>query len=311
MNRFPVPTATPTLRPVCLPVFLALLTMLSVVSLPSSAAERPARKAKGEGATKPLTVPDTVKVERDLVYAKYGSRELMLDLYLPKVPTNTPIPCIMVIHGGGWRSGDKQRFAKQAAYLADKGFAAACIGYRLMPEVQILDCIKDCKASVRWVRANAGKYGIDPDRIGAIGGSAGGHLVAALGTSYKAEKLEGEGGNAGISSRVQAVVAMAAVTDFNAFGSSKMTLDKETASLIAPVTYVDKDSAPILLLHGDADKLVPLQQSELLATKYKAAGAAAETFVFKGGPHGFWNTGSTFDETMEKATTFFRKVLTK
>ena len=255
-----------------------------------------------------LKLPDTVRVETNIVYAKYGTRELMLDLYLPKEKPASPMPCIIVIHGGGWRSGDKQRFARHAAFLAGKGFAAACIGYRLRPEVEILGCVQDCKAAVRWVRANAGRYSINPDRFGAIGGSAGGHLVAMLGTSYQAEKLEGAGGNPGVSSRVQAVVAMAAVTDFNAF-SGRQELDKETAALISPVTYVDKDSAPLLLLHGDGDKLVPLKQSEILLAKYKEAAAPAELFTFKGAGHGFWTQDPAFTETMDRAVTFFREKL--
>ena len=255
-----------------------------------------------------LKLPDTVRVETNIVYAKYGTRELMLDLYLPKEKPASPMPCIIVIHGGGWRSGDKQRFARHAAFLASKGFAAACIGYRLRPEVEIPGCVQDCKAAVRWVRANAGRYSINPDRFGAIGGSAGGHLVAMLGTSYQAEKLEGAGGNPGVSSRVQAVVAMAAVTDFNAF-SGRQELDKETAALISPVTYVDKDSAPLLLLHGDGDKLVPLKQSEILLAKYKEAGAPAELFTFKGAGHGFWNQDPAFMETMDRAVTFFHDKL--
>src|SRR6185503_2084524 len=143
------------------------------------------------------------------------------------------------------------------------------IGYRLIPEARIPDCIEDAKAAVRWVRANAARYQINPDRIGAFGGSAGAHLVAMLGTSHKVAKLEGAGGNPGVSSRVQAVVAMAAPTDFNAFGG-RQELDKETMTLISPVTYVDKDAAPLLLLHGDADRTVPMQQSEIMLAKYKS-----------------------------------------
>src|SRR4029077_5650098 len=128
-------------------------------------------------------------------------RKVMLDLYLPKEPGSAKIPCIVVIHGGGWGTGDKTRFAAIAARLAEQGFAAACIGYRLLPEVEFPAPVVDCKAAVRWVRANAAQHGIDPDRIGAIGGSAGGHLVAMLGTSASVNELEGEGGNPGVSSR--------------------------------------------------------------------------------------------------------------
>lgn len=165
-----------------------------------AAAQTPAPKRKAgnpEGEPVRRSFPASVKVERDLVYARYGNREVKLDLYLPRTPAGNAIPCIVVIHGGGWRSGDKTRFAPIAAALAEQGFAAACIGYRLLPEVEFPAPILDCKAAVRWVRAHATRYGIDPDRLGAIGGSAGGHLVAMLGTSAHLTALEGDGGNPG------------------------------------------------------------------------------------------------------------------
>lgn len=290
---------------------IALCGLVGIICVTTVMGAAQEKKAAGKrGAAKVVhldPVPDTVTVEKDIVYAKYGTRELKLDMYLPKEKPSTPMPCIVVIHGGGWKSGDRDRFARHAGYLAGKGFAAACIEYRLMPEVKIPDCVQDCKAAVRWVRANAGHYGINPDQIGTIGGSAGGHLVAMLGTSYKAEKLEGSGGNPGVSSRVQAVVAMAAPTDFSAFGD-RMQLDKETAVLISPVTYVDKDSAPLLLLHGEADKLVPMKQSEILLAKYKEAGASAELVTNQGG-HGFWNLDPGFTESMDRAVAFFREKL--
>jgi pectinesterase len=258
-----------------------------------------------EGRALRRSLPDTVRVERDIVYAKYGDREVMLDLYLPKRPAGEKIPCIVVIHGGGWRSGDKTRFAAQAAYFADKGFAAACIGYRLLPEVTFPAPVVDCKAAVRWVRANAAKYGIDPDRIGATGGSAGGHLTAMLATSSGVKELEGDGGNGGVSSRIQAAVAMATPADMGQF-AQRHGVEAASAALISPVTHVTKDSAPILLLHGTGDKLVPMGQSELLLEKYKQAGAAAELVKIEGGSHAFWNSEQWFGDAMARAAAFFR-----
>ena len=124
---------------------------------------------------------------------------------------------LIAIRGGGWRAGDKNGFASIAAGLAERGFAAACIEYRVLPEFTIADAVADTKAAVRWMRAEGVRYGIQTETIGAIGGSAGGHLAALPGTSHKAAGLEGPGGNEGISSRVQAVVAMAPVVDFEAF----------------------------------------------------------------------------------------------
>jgi acetyl esterase/lipase len=287
---------------------ICAVLLAGFVALDASGQEQPKAGKKAAKAAASLKLPENVRVEENIVYAKYGARELMLDMYLPKTMPASAVPCIVVIHGGGWQTGDKQRFARHAAYLAEQGFAAACIGYRLMPEVTIAECVEDSKAAVRWVRANAARFNIDPDWLGTIGGSAGGQLVTLLGTSATVQKLEGHGGNPGVSSRVQAVVAMAPVTDFNAAGLRR-ELDEEMGRRLSPVTYVDAKSAPLLLLHGDADKLVPLEQSEMLLAKYKAAGATAELFTVKGGAHGFWTNGAGFTDTMERATAFFRQKL--
>lgn len=267
------------------------------------------RRARPVGdAQRAFSLPDSVRVERDIVYAQYGERKVLLDLYLPKEKPEKPLPCIVVIHGGGWRNGSKQTFARHAAHLAEQGFAAACIGYRLLPEVEFPAPVMDCKAAVRWVRANAAKHGIDPDRIGAIGGSAGGHLVAMLGTSHKAVELEGDGGNAGVSSRVQAVVAMAAPADMSRF-AERTGLDEKIARIVSPVSHLDKEAAPMLLLHGERDNLVPMAQSELLLSKCRGAGVKAELVVMKDGVHAFWNQNQWFGDTMDRAVKFFRETL--
>jgi acetyl esterase/lipase len=296
------------------PLFrFTVLAVVALSALLSDAGAQPAGRKKGgapadpEGQPMRRAVPSSVKVERDFVYARYGDREVKLDLYLPKQPAAEKIPCIVVVHGGGWRSGDKMRFAHIAGALAEQGFAAACIGYRLLPEVEFPAPVLDCKAAVRWVRANASKHGLDPDRIGAIGGSAGGHLVAMLGTSDHVARLEGDGGNAGVSSRVQAIVAMATPADL-ARMSAGGRLEADLARLVSPVTHVSKASAPVLLLHGTKDTLVPMAQSELLLERYQKAGAKAELVKIENGVHAFWN-GAEFNRTMTLAVKFFRETL--
>lgn len=254
--------------------------------------------------------PANVQVTQDIVYATYGSRQLKLDLYRPQ--SSKPLPGIVVIRGGGWRVGDKQGFAGIARNLAAKGFVTACIEYRVLPEVQFPDPIYDTKAAVRWMRAEGAHYGIKTDEIGAIGGSAGGHLVALLGASYQAAALEGNGGHAGVSSRVQAVVAMAPVTDFATMKDSVQTLfqgKRELADSFSPVTYLSKDSAPILFIHGDADKTVPIAQSQEMLERSKKLGVRASLISLPGAPHGFWNQPKYAPDTITQAADFFHDVL--
>jgi acetyl esterase/lipase len=272
-------------------------------------------------ATLAAQTPDNVQVTPDIVYATYGARQLKLDIYRPL--SSKPLPGIVVIRGGGWRVGDKHGFAAIARNLAARGFVTACIEYRVLPDVQFPDPVYDTKAAVRWMRAEGGHYGINTDEIGAIGGSAGGHLVALLGTSYQAAALEGAGGHPGVSSRVQAVVAMAPVTDFAVFGKSgdkdgsgagkavkTMFQDNvELANSFSPVTYLSKDSAPILFIHGDADKTVPISQSEEMLERCKKVGVRASLISLKDVPHGFWNNPKWAADTITQAADFFHDVL--
>src|SRR5438270_2703479 len=138
-----------------------------------------------------LTLPENVDKTADIVYATYGDKQLRLDLYMPKPKPAGLIPGILVIRGGGWRQGDKNGFAPIAAGLAAKGFATACIEYRVLPDVKIGDCVNDTKAAVRWMRAEGKRYGIQTDAIGGLRGSDGRHLVAQQGTSYMDSELDG------------------------------------------------------------------------------------------------------------------------
>jgi len=278
--------------------------------------------AAQQGEDPPFELPAGVTVERDLVYARYGDREMKLDLYRPASGAG-PFPAIVFIHGGGWSAGNKNAFRRQAAYQATKGFAGACIAYRLSGEATYPAAAHDSKAAVRWVRANAAKYSINPDKIGAAGGSAGGHLVAILGTSAKLRKLEGDGGNPGFSSRVQAVVSFNGVFDLagaaaksaNATGPIALFLGgpydhmPQVYAEASPMTHVDKSSAPFLLLHGTADSTVPYQQSVDMQKKLEAAGVRAELYSAEGAQHGFFNRPPHFHPTLERMEQFFRSVL--
>ena len=260
-------------------------------------------------------VPDQVQVLPDIVYAQGGGRDLHLDLYRPT--SGAVAPGVIVIRGGGWRAGDKEGFAHIAGFLAAEGFAAVSIEYRVVPEAPFPAAIEDAKAAVRWLRANASAHGIDPDRIGAIGGSAGAHLAALLGTSHKAAALEGSGGHPNVSSRVQAVVAMAVPSDFtvpwsptNGLASVEYFLHfpfddaPELWGLASPRSHVDHDSAPVLLMHSDVDSVVPHEQSELLLNDYERVGVAAKLVTVSDAPHAFWNFTKWFDDAMSQSAQF-------
>ncbi len=226
-----------------------------------------------------------VRVERDLVYGKGGDVDLQLDLAVPKEGTG-PFPGIVCIHGGGWRQGKRQDLSATIEVLARKGFVAATISYRLAPAARFPAQIEDCKAAVRWLRANADKYHLNAKRIGVMGFSAGGHLCCLLGTAGEASELEGTGGNPDQSSRVQAVVSFFGPTDLTDRTWSKeveenilvpflgATIDEkpELYKKVSPVTYVGKNAPPFLFFHGTEDKLVGIRHSRVLAEKLKALG---------------------------------------
>ena len=175
-----------------------------------------------------LTLPENVRVEKDIPYARTENPRQTLDLLLPRAPKGgKPLPLVVNIHGGAFRAGDKSMGVREIAGLVDDGdYAAATINYRLSGEATWPAQIHDCKAAIRWLRANAPKYGIDPDRIGVIGASAGGHLAALLGTSGGIATLEGDlGTHAGVSSRVKCVVDQFGPSDLLAMGDYPSRID--------------------------------------------------------------------------------------
>ena len=159
------------------------------------------------------SVPAGTKVERGLVFASFGKTNLALDLYRP-ANYSGKLPVVVWIYGGAWMMRGQTMQAPQASWLATHGYAVAIIDYRLSSEALFPAQINDCKAAVRWLRANAGKYDLDADHIGAWGASSGGHLASLLGVTGGVAALEGDAGNTNQSSRVQAVVDFFGPTDF-------------------------------------------------------------------------------------------------
>ncbi|MEK6337465.1 MAG: alpha/beta hydrolase [Acidobacteriota bacterium] len=260
-----------------------------------------------------------VKAVPDIVFARYGTRSLRLDLYLPAGATQS-VPGVVVIRGGGWTVNDRKESAHVAAGLAERGVAAACIEFRTADESGFPGALQDVRAAIRWMRANAKQYGILPDMIGTLGGSSGAHMALLAALSHDRD-LEGDGGNKQISSRVQAVVAMAAPTDvrrLDAGGRSVVarflhSSPKQNPKLWArasPVNHVKAGGPPILLLHGTDDKNVLPEQSSSFAELYRKAGGQVELVMIEKGPHPFWNYRPWFEEAMNRIADFFHKVST-
>ena len=246
----------------------------------------------------PPKLPEGTKVYRNLEYVQGGHERQKLDLYLPE-KADGPLPVIVWVHGGAWLAGSKDGGGPALPFVG-KGYAVAAINYRLSQHATFPAQIEDCKAAIRWLRANAKTYNLAPDHIGVWGASAGGHLVALLGTSGDVKDLEGKEGPTDQSSRVQAVVDWFGPTDLTKMGGSHdqpnspearllggpVQDNKDKAARASPITYVAKDNPPFLILHGDKDPTVPFSQSVLLAEALKKAGVEVTLQPVKGAGHG-------------------------
>lgn len=273
-------------------------------------------------AQKPLTVPETVAFEAGIEYTNPDDQHLKLNMARPKAG-DAPFPCVLCIHGGGFRAGKRESYDAQIIRLAEKGYVAVTASYRLAPKYPFPAAIHDTKAAVRWLRANAKKYNIDPERIGVTGGSAGGHLAQFLGVTSDVKEFEGDGGNAKESSAVKCVVNVYGPSDFTkSYGKSVDAaevlplflggnLEKARALHIkaSPLYWVTPNATPTLCIHGTEDKYVAHEQAVWIVDKLKAANVEAELLTLEGAGHGF--KGKDL-ETAEKAMIeFFDKHLKK
>ena len=246
-----------------------------------------------------LAVPDNVTFERDVPYAEAGGAKLQLNLARPKGVAG-PLPAVLCIHGGGFRAGSREGYNKLILTLAQHGFVAATSSYRLAPAHQFPAAVHDTKAAVRWLRANAAKLGIDPERIGVTGGSAGGHLAQFLGVTAGVKEFEGAD-NPGFSSAVTCVVNVYGPSDFTkSYGKSVdahvvlplwLGGDVETARAkhiqSSPLNWVTPNAAPTLILHGTEDKYVAYEQAVWMRDRLTACGVPVELITLEGAGHGF------------------------
>jgi len=234
-----------------------------------------------------------VTVKRDIVYAVRGDGKLLLDAYLPA--TDAVVPAIVVVHGGAWRMGSKRQLGGHAWEFARRGLAAFAINYRLAPKYKFPAQINDCKEAVRWVRRHAKKYRIDPDRLGAYGYSAGGHLVALLAVTGRTKLFCEETEHPEVSTELQCVVAGGAPCDFQyvrphgrvlafLFGGTRAELP-DLYRLASPIAHASRNCPPILFFHGTGDRLVPLADVRRMVEKLRELGVPAYLNTYDGAGH--------------------------
>ncbi len=255
---------------------------------------------------------------KDLAYGDHARQKL--DLTVPV--SDKPLPLLIWVHGGGWEHGDKAG-RNPAILFLDKGYAVASVNYRYSTQAVFPAQYHDCQAAVRYLRRNAKKYNLDTDAFGAWGASAGGHLVALLGTATDVPELDGDP-KAKVSSKVQAVFDWFGPTDLVKMTPAQVTdhpvarllggpaaEKKELATKANPIAHVSKGDAPFLIAHGTTDRLVPLSQSELLQAALKKAGVESELLVFDGAGHGDpeFIKQAMAPANREKVTAFFAKHL--
>jgi acetyl esterase/lipase len=261
-----------------------------------------------------------VEFERGVEYSNPDNQHLQVNIARPK-KGDGPFPAIVCIHGGGFRAGNRESYDKLCIILAQHGYVALTATYRLAPKYPFPAGIHDVKAAVRWTKANAKKYNLDPERVGVTGGSAGGHLAQFLGVTAHVPEFEGDGGNANQSTKVSCVVNFYGPSDFTkSYGKSVDAAqvlplflggDLEKARLqhirASPLNWVTPDAAPTLCVHGTKDTYVAYEQATWMIDRLKSCGVEAELLTLEGAGHGFKDKDA---ETAQKALLeFFDKHL--
>lgn len=264
--------------------------------------------------------PSAVISERNVVYGTVEGKPLRLDLYRPRAPAATPRPAVLFVHGGGWAAGDKRDFGGAAAALAKQGYVAFSVNYRLAakgrnPWPAQLD---DVQRAVRWVRSRAAAYGVDPNRIGAVGHSAGGHLVACL--AARETRDNADPALAAFSSRVTCAVDMSGPVDLVA--SDNPQTDNIIANLLggrnaerpelardaSPLRFVDAKTAPVFIVHGRRDKLVAVRHAEQFEAALRQAGVETRSLIFDDEGHGVTNRANA-DRMIQETLAFLKAQL--
>ncbi|MBL1151445.1 MAG: alpha/beta hydrolase [Armatimonadetes bacterium] len=258
-------------------------------------------------------------IDRDVVYSQPGGERLQMDIYHPQTLSSEPKPAVLVIHGGAWVSGKRQDMATMCEALAKEGFLAATVSYRLAPKHKWPTMVEDVRTAVRYLRSRAAELKIDPNRLGAAGASAGGHLALLLGASDSPTRDLAE--YKGFSSQVQAVFNLFGPTDLgNDYPQSldlmfAVVLGKpkneatEIVKNASPVTHIGKKSAPVFTLHGKADPLVPVKQAERLDAALKAKGVEHQMRLIDGMKHEVDMTNPAVSSALTEALNWLKKKL--
>jgi len=266
-----------------------------------------------------LVVPEEVIFERGIEYANPDNQHLQLNFARPKNPSGLS-PAVLCVHGGGFRAGTREGYDKLCVTLAQHGFMAVTITYRLAPKYQFPAAVHDTKAAIRWLRANATKYHIDPERIGVTGGSAGGHLAQFLGVTGHVSQFEGDQ-NPGFASTVSCVVNVYGPSDFTkSYGKSvdahevlplwlggnlEQALVRHIQS--SPLNWVTPEAAPTLLIHGTEDKYVAYEQAVWMRDRLNSCGVEVQLLTMEGAGHGF--KGADSEKAEQALLAFFKSHL--
>jgi acetyl esterase/lipase len=243
----------------------------------------------------PSLLAQKAAVREAVPYEVVGTETLVADLYLPQ--GKGPYPAVVFIHGGAWRSGTRAQLRGQAALMAENGFFGMAIEYRLAPQYKYPAAIDDASAAVRWLRAHAAEYNIDPDRIAAVGSSAGAHLASLLGTR-STPLASGQKHRTATDASVEAVVAFNGIFDFATWPAADKVSDflggqcpevKEICEEASPMRQVRPGEPPFLLLHGTADETAPYTQATNFQQRLLQNKDSVELFTAPGAPHTFWD----------------------
>lgn len=270
-------------------------------------------------------IPENVKEIKNIVYAEVGERKLHLDIFYPTNLNNKDIPGVVLIHGGGWRSGNRQLVIPMAEKLAANGYVTIAVEYRLSTEALYPASVYDIKAAIRWMRANASEYKINNKEIAVYGCSAGGHLAALIGTTNGDRKFEGDEGNNGYSSDVQSIIDVDGVLDFFGKGSEEVykKSGKPSAAYLwfgvsakenpeiwkeaGPINHTNKNTPPVLFINSGQPRF-HAGRDEMIK-KLNSFNIYSEVHTLEGTIHTFWLFNPWFEKTFDYTLNFLKKTL--